>query len=130
MQEYCKSITSKIDSLTIFISSELKSVKVEMLEMRSSLDFMNSKYELLIKDYKETKQAMFDFQKENSALKTNIRDHNARINTLEQNARAMNVEIQCIPEKKNENLLQVVTQLGTVLKCNVKSEDIVNCSRT
>ncbi|CAK1597246.1 unnamed protein product [Parnassius mnemosyne] len=129
MQEYCKSITSKIDSLTISISSEIKSVKEEMLEIRSSMDFMNSKYELLIKDHKETKQAMVDFQKENSALKTNVKDLTARINTLEQNARAMNVEIQCIPEKKNENLMQVVTQLGTVLKCNVKNEDVINCTR-
>ncbi|CAG5035864.1 unnamed protein product [Parnassius apollo] len=67
MQEYCKSITSKIDSLNS-ISSELKSVK-EMLEMRSSMDFMNFKYELLNKDHEETKQAMVDLQKENNALK-------------------------------------------------------------
>lgn len=129
MQEYCMNVSSRIDSLSSSLRSELKSVKDEISDMKCSMDFMNSKYELLLQEHKETKEAMVVLQNENSALKTNVQNLNSRLNSLEQSARAMNVEIQCVPERKNENILQVVTQLGSIINCNVKSEDIISCTR-
>lgn len=129
LQEYTTSVTSKIESLTLSISSELKSVKEEMTEMKYSMDFMNSKFESLLKEHQQTKESLTTIQNENAVLKANMKELNARLNTLEQNARSINLEIQCVPEKKNENLFQLVTQLGSVINCNVKKEDIVNCTR-
>ncbi|XP_045450618.1 uncharacterized protein LOC123659445 [Melitaea cinxia] len=107
----------------------MKSVKEEMSDMRNSMDFMNSKFESLLKEHKETKKVMVELQKENSVLQSNVRDLNARINTLEQNARSANVEIQCVPERKSENLVHIVTQLGAVVGCAVPQEQIAHCSR-
>lgn len=129
MNEYYMKISTKFDSFTKSVSSELKSVKEEMTDMKNSMDYMNSKFESLLMEHKQTKEAMAELQAENSALKANSQDLNARVNVIEQNARAMNVEIQCVPEKKNENLLQIVTQLGSVFECNIKKKDITQCSR-
>ncbi|CAH2093515.1 unnamed protein product [Euphydryas editha] len=100
-----------------------------MADMRSSMDFMNSKLESLLKEHEETKKEMVELQKENSVLKSNVKDLNARVNALEQSARSTNVEIQCVPERRSENLVQIVTQLGAVVGCTVKQEQIVPCTR-
>lgn len=72
---------------------------------------------------------MVELQKEYSVLQSNVKDLNSRINTLEQNARSANIEIQCVPERKSENLVHIVTQLGAVVGCAVSQEQIVHCSR-
>ncbi|CAH2101902.1 unnamed protein product [Euphydryas editha] len=104
-QEYTLKISSKIDSLSNSIGAELKTVKEEITDMRNSMDFMNSKFESLLREHEETKKVMVKLQKENSVLQSNVKDLNARINTLEQNARSANIEIQCVPERKTENLV-------------------------
>lgn len=52
-----------------------------------------------------------------------------RINTLEQHARANNLEIQCVPQKSNENLFSVVSKLSKTIGCNIKEGNITNCTR-
>ncbi|CAH2103049.1 unnamed protein product [Euphydryas editha] len=128
-KELTLKISSKIDSLSTSISSELKMVKEEMTDMRTSMDFMNSKFESLLQEHEETKKAMVEIQKENSILKSSVNDLNMRINALEQNARSSNVEIQCLPEQKTENLTQIVTQLGAVIGCPASQDQIIHCSR-
>ncbi|KAL4718093.1 hypothetical protein ACJJTC_015311 [Scirpophaga incertulas] len=129
IQEYSTNISTKIDSLTSSIRSDLKTVKEEMSDMKGSMEFMNSKFESLLKEHAETKEAMTELQRENTALHSTVKDLNARVNALEQSARSNNVEIQCVPERKNENLVQMITQLSSVIKYNIKHEQILNCTR-
>ncbi|CAG4944331.1 unnamed protein product [Parnassius apollo] len=43
---------------------------------------------------------------------------------MEQFARSSNIEIQCLPENKEENILNTVVQIGKVINCNINEIDI------
>lgn len=52
-----------------------------------------------------------------------------RINSLEQQSRPNNLELQCMPEAKNENVYSFITQLGQVVNCDTQKKDILHCTR-
>ncbi|CAG5057819.1 unnamed protein product [Parnassius apollo] len=52
-----------------------------------------------------------------------------RLNYLEQQSRFNNLELHCLPENKHENLYSTVKQLGIVIGCELKDEDILHCTR-
>ncbi|XP_050684050.1 uncharacterized protein LOC126978964 [Leptidea sinapis] len=49
---------------------------------------------------------------------------------MEQQLRQCNIELQCVPERKNENLIDIITELGKVIGCNLSSNDVLHCTRT
>lgn len=53
---------------------------------------------------------------EKTALELQINKLDSRISTLERVSRGCNFELQCVPEKKNENLMTIVRNLLTEIK--------------
>ncbi|KAF9407451.1 hypothetical protein HW555_012529 [Spodoptera exigua] len=113
MAKHMDDLLLKINrTVTETINRELKPIREEILQMSASLSFLNQSYEEIVKEHKEAKQYIKDLQSDNLKLKTSVNDLTSRINQLEQSARSANIELQCVPEKKNENLYQIVTKLG------------------
>ncbi|CAH2107891.1 unnamed protein product [Euphydryas editha] len=54
---------------------------------------------------------------------------NTRVIQLEQQSRACNVEIHCVPEHKNENIMNTVQQLSKVIKHPIDDEKILFCAK-
>lgn len=48
---------------------------------------------------------------------------------MEQFARQSNVEIQGIPERRNENLMSIVKKIGNTVSCNLQETDILEFHR-
>lgn len=124
------------EQLSIFKSSfgavlnvELQTVKDEIKEMKNSMQFMNQQYEDFRKQHLEWEGTIEDIKMKNEAMQETMRLMESRINQLEQNARANNVEIQCLPEKSDENLLSIVSKIGDAIKCKLNDEQIVKCTR-
>ncbi|CAB3258383.1 unnamed protein product [Arctia plantaginis] len=117
------------DLLNSNLSRELHPIKEQMEQMNDSMTYMNNQYEDLLKEYSTCKEELKVLQVENSSMKNTITDLNARLNQLEQQTRSNNIEIQCLPEKKQENLLEVVTELSKVVGCNIEPRDIMHCTR-
>lgn len=109
--------------------AEFRSIKDEMREVKDSMNFMNEKFEEVLIQQAKTRKELLDLQNENDCLKSTVKELSTRLNTLEQGARSNNVEIQCVPEKKNENLLATVLQIGTAIDCNITSENVLHCTR-
>uniref|UniRef100_A0A2A4JBL7 FP protein C-terminal domain-containing protein n=1 Tax=Heliothis virescens TaxID=7102 RepID=A0A2A4JBL7_HELVI len=111
------------------VQTEIKNVREEVLQVKKSVDFVTSQYDDFIKEHNEAKVTMKLMQKQNEEMANSMSDMLARINQLEQNARSNNVEIQCVPEKKDENLIDIVTSLGNTTGAKLKTEHIINCTR-
>ncbi|CAK1594796.1 unnamed protein product [Parnassius mnemosyne] len=120
--------TNLSNSLQLF-STELRAVMNEMKDIKDSMNFMNSKFEDVLKEQAEVKKTLSDLKVENLTPKNTIKDVCTRLNMLEQNARSNNVEIQCIPEKKNENIVEIITNIGKVINCNISRDNISHCTR-
>jgi chromosome segregation ATPase len=112
------------------LNTQLKSIKDELQDVKESMSFMNSQYEEINKELKESKQSIQELQTKNDKLQPTINDLSFRLNQMEQAARANNIELQCVPEKKNENLVDVVSCLGSIINYKISESDILRCART
>ncbi|XP_063891679.1 uncharacterized protein LOC135117140 [Helicoverpa armigera] len=124
-----KEHTEMLSKFTETLNRELQPIKEQMDKMDNSMLFMNSQYEELLKEYAASKDTVKELQKENLEMKMCINDLVSRVSQLEQQTRSNNVEIQCLPEKKQENLLQIVTQLSKVVGSGIVDSDIKYCTR-
>lgn len=116
-------------SLESTITRELDSVKSEIKDLVRSVEFINAEYEEMKKNHEKTLRTTGELEKENHRMAGTIVDLNTRINYLEQQSRSNNLEIQSVPEHKQENVYNMVTQLGQVVGYNLKENDILFCTR-
>lgn len=104
----------------------------EFENLKTSISFVNKQYE-------DLKQDTQNLTKQISSLEVNmtrVEQHDsqisqleAKIDLMEQQARQTNIEINNLPEKKNENLLSVIIAIGDLVKFPVTQRDIVAVHR-
>lgn len=117
------------DSLKAMLNRELQPINSKIDAMDESMNFINSQYEDLLKEHTASKETITELQKENSVLKNTMSSLKVRLDQLEQQTRSNNVEIQCIPEKKQEDLFKITSDLVKVIGCDVGGRDILHCTR-
>lgn len=109
---------------------QLLEIKNKITDFDQSLNFLSQEYDTIRKELDTQKNSVISLQKENELLRTNTREMAQRLRQIDQQSRACNIEINCVPEHRNENLVNLVQQLSKVIKCPVKENDIFFCSRT
>lgn len=117
------------DQMRNIIAMQLSPIKKEIQDLQTSMSFINEQYEDVMKFHKNSTEIINNLQKENSVLHDNVRDLNYRLSQMEQQSRASNIEIQCVPENKNENITNIVKKISGVIESNIKEENIVSCTR-
>lgn len=124
------SMLQQINSTILnIVNKELEPIKHDIRELSTSLDFHTEEFEEYQSEQKGLKITLKNLAEENNLLKNSIADLSLRVNYLEQQTRSNNIEIQCLPENKQENLYTVVKQLGSVVGCALKNDDILHCTR-
>lgn len=116
-------------NMRALLNQELSVMREDIQCLKNSVAFLSNEYDDIIKENEVTAQKMKALQDENDKLTTSVQVMSTRINNLEHHARANNIEIQCVPQKNNENLVNIVKQLGKVINCDITDENIVNCTR-
>lgn len=125
-----KEITSAInESVNKLISNELNTIKVQLTEFAESLTFFNNKYEDVRAGLEVQSQTMANLERDNAHLKTTVNELTTRLQSVEQNLRENNIEINGLPEHKTENLLDTMMQLGRITDCPLEKQDVLKVSR-
>lgn len=113
-------------------SQQLANFNKEFNDVKNSLQYFNEKVEevsagLLANDKRithvEEKVKMFDIQN------TRVGELEDKIEILEQQSRQCNVEISNLPEKKAENLINIIISIGSYVKIKITPNDIVAVHR-
>ncbi|XP_053606954.1 uncharacterized protein LOC128673250 [Plodia interpunctella] len=129
-QQQMEGLVSQFRALfSTMLETQMKPLRDQLTDVKESVTFMSGQYDEIIKQNKRNLEIITDLQSECDGMKSKIRDLSTRLNNQEQNARSCNIEIQCVPEKKDENLITIVTKLGSIIKCNTPPESIVQCTR-
>lgn len=118
-----------INDLKNDINRQLKAFGEDIGSLTESINFMNESFEKLNADVKTCKNKIETISKENEVLRHDLNAITNRFNQLEQISRASNLEIQCVPERKSENLMTIVTKLAKTISCPINESDIFYCSR-
>lgn len=110
-------------------NTQLNEFKLKLSSLEESLAFHFAQNDQLRSANESHKASITELQKDNELLRTENKDFNRRLQLLEQLSRSNNIEIQCIPENKSENIYNTVQQLGKIIKCPVAESDFQYCSR-
>lgn len=111
------------------LNKQLKAFRGELTGLKESIQFMNDSFEQFNKDLSGCKAKIDTIIKEKETLQSEIINISSRLNQMEQISRSSNLEIQCVPERKTENVLSIVTQLSKTVACPINESDILYCSR-
>jgi hypothetical protein len=116
-------------SMMSLVTKQLEPLKQSMHEIQDSMTFMNSRFEDIESEQADAKKAMCDLQADNTRMRTDIVELNQRLNNFEQQVRATNLELQCVPENKQENLISIVCGLASAVGSTLNESNIQNCTR-
>lgn len=115
---------------------ELKSNKNDNDELRRSLlvltdgiDRNNEILKDLMTRLKLTQEENVKLQKENAELRSAVGSLEVRMRNLEQHSRRQNLEIDGIPETRNENLGKILEDVAAVIGVDMKLEKVVAAHR-
>ncbi|CAB3224370.1 unnamed protein product [Arctia plantaginis] len=119
-----------ITDLNITLKENLQAMREQISSFKDSLNFMSDQYDNLHKTVEECRTNLISLSKENESLRSDNIKLSNKLSLLDQASRASNLEILCVPEKKSENVMSIVKQLGRAVNCNINDNEILYCSRT
>ncbi|KAI5646062.1 hypothetical protein NE865_01955 [Phthorimaea operculella] len=89
--------------------------KVEQ-DFTKTTDFLVNEQRDVRNDLSIANEHIKKLEDQKQKLETNVTELNHRIMVLEKASRSCNIEIQCVPEKKSENVLELVKKLYEIIK--------------
>lgn len=120
-----------------FKSSIVEQFQAKTAEIIEQITGLTNSIKSVRRDFDELKQEvntksniLDSLVQENQSLRTTIAELNSRLSQVEQYSRDSNIEIQCLPEYKSENLTTTVKQLAKVTGFTLNESDIHVCKRT
>lgn len=111
------------------VSAQIKQMSDLLHDMNESFTFFNKQYEDLKSDLAERNALIDDLKKDNQRLNQTVCDLTNRLHVVEQNMRDSNIEVNGIPEHRQENLPKIIEQLVNVVKAPVSPDDILHATR-
>lgn len=122
MREMGNLLLKMTNQMKVTLCTELSTLKKDIQDLNTSISHINEQCNEASTDIKSLKI-------ENDTIRLVNRDLTIKLNHLEQHARGCNVEFQCVPERKTENIISIVTQVAKTIGCVVLDENILSCSR-
>ncbi|KAL4719484.1 hypothetical protein ACJJTC_014421 [Scirpophaga incertulas] len=101
----------------------------KLSDFQDSIQFLNHHFEQLKSQQASTTEHMEKLQKDNAMLNVTVADLTSRLAIAEQHQRESNVEINGIPEHRNENLTNCIMQLAKTINVSLKEEDFIQVTR-
>ncbi|KAI5635768.1 hypothetical protein NE865_11564 [Phthorimaea operculella] len=108
---------------------EIKVIDDKVSELEKSTTFLGNQHDEFRTRCEKHTQEIEVLKKENTALNETIKIMNTKLQNIEQNNRSCNLEIQCVPEHKNENIPTIIKQLSKSVNCELQDSDIHNYTR-
>lgn len=123
-----QSLIDHIDKTFNELKLELQSFKAsiadQLTRMTASVELWESRANTMENTISELSSTVASLKNENDSLRTDLNKLHTDVNNMEQASRMCNLELQNLPESKNENLVHVVGALGTLIGCPVPQECI------
>ncbi|CAG9136586.1 unnamed protein product [Plutella xylostella] len=133
-----KLIDEKINSLQSFIIKTMhttilgefkKTIETMSTEFTQATDFLAAELKDVLIKLKTATKTIENLKNENSVLSIKVADLTNRVASVEQHARECNVEIDCVPENRNENIVEVVKKIAHTVSYDLANDDIRSCFR-
>lgn len=122
-------MTEFAGQLNSTINSRLQELNDQFSEFKTSVSFLSEQYDNLKANIDTNNSEIKLLKTENALLRSELSVLAGRVRQIDQLSRSSNLELQCVPEKRSENVMTIIKQLGNVVKCPINDHDIAFCSR-
>lgn len=115
----------RLNSDNINIHKTMSEINKQLNEIEKSMQFASERqdqFDNRLKSVEDKSRQIMDTAAQISCLET-------KLSTLEQQARQCNIEIANMPERRGENLINTIANLGNIIKCPIGSTDIIAVHR-
>lgn len=129
------------DKLTAYIDKKLenfreeirkdfcKHIEKEMCEIKESISFMSNTFDDIKATLANNSKLIKELKSENQQIRAQNNDLQNRLHAVEQQSRECNIELQCVPEDRAENLVNLSMQLSSIVKGGLQVNDILSVHR-
>ncbi|KAL4719262.1 hypothetical protein ACJJTC_002123 [Scirpophaga incertulas] len=118
-------MTSTANAIAQILIKFSKITQKKLNDIEKSLQFVSERQEVLDNRLLSVEAAVSRV----GVLENKINGLEYKLSTMEQQARHCNIEISNMPERRGENLLSTVEMLGNLIKCPIRSMDVVEIHR-
>ncbi|KAF6209329.1 hypothetical protein GE061_009105 [Apolygus lucorum] len=108
-----KTLIKTVNEINMKVS-KISAIEEQLVEMNTSMEFMNEKYETFIVEIKTLTEKVSLLEAQNIAQKNVISDLQIKVDRLEQDSRKTNIEIYGVPESVGENCYEVVKSVSGI----------------
>lgn len=122
-EEVEKHVKAEIESV---IRSNIERLQLEFTE---TTDHICADQSDLKSEINQHMKIIKDLETENLRLQKDIQGLNSRLSSIERMTRSQNLEIQAVPESKNENIVNLFLNLCKTINIQVNNEHIIACRR-
>lgn len=110
-------------------NTEIRDIQHQLTRLDETIAHFKTEYDKLKAECELQKSDITQLKKDNEQLRILSTDLAHRMNIAEHLSRTCNVEIQCVPEHKNENVYNILHNLANTIKCPLSDSDINHCTR-
>ncbi|CAG9105616.1 unnamed protein product [Plutella xylostella] len=119
-----------IETIKSDVLSEFKkAIDTITKEFSHSIEFLSAELKDATLKIVSASKEIENLKSENSILSLKVADLTSRVSSAEQNARECNIEIDCVPENRNEIVVDIVKKLATTVSVELKDDQIRSCYR-
>ncbi|XP_028176891.1 uncharacterized protein LOC114364788 [Ostrinia furnacalis] len=122
-------ILSSLQKEVLDLGARFSSMRADLDGAIESIQFLSDHHDTQSKLNSDNVTTISRLLKDNMTLQSQVSSINAKLSQIEQQSRECNIEIQCVPEFKNENLLTTFQQLLKITSCELPNADIVSYHR-
>lgn len=108
------------------IESAMKTIRDDFT---TTTDYICAEQSSLRSDINKSSILINQLEKENSRLQTELTRMNVKLSAIEKISRNCNIEIQALPERRNENVFMVFKKLCDVIGVTIEDGNISACRR-
>lgn len=105
----------------------LKTIKPELQDIKSSIDFVDHKIGALsdrIVSMEKDIQSLQKTKNDVEHLQLRVQNLDIQIKENDQRLRLNNIEVKGVPVSNSENLFEIVSKIGSHIKCSIPKEQI------
>lgn len=111
------------------ISSRINDLISELTEIRNNLEFYSDQYESVKNEMEHQQNKIKNLSRENEQLHERMKIMETKVSYMEQQSRYNNIEIQCVPERKEENVVSIFKNICDTVSEGISEDLIISCKR-
>lgn len=129
-EELRSAMSELVGGLNSTLNARLSELNEKLDEFKESVIFLNDQFDTMKTKVDINTSTVNKLKIDNDSLRSELSFLTSRVRLMDQMSRSSNLELQCVPERKAENVITIVKQLGSVVSCPLNDCDITYCSRT